>query len=134
MMKKALAGVNFTHLSPDAPGATKIFVTTSSSSVAGAPGTATTQPSGKAYEIYGDWANVKVHTFRRYLHQVTGMRPAAQLLFLDGKTELVDDLVTMEEAGTKAGSVIQVKLDERKSVAAMPSDGPVVVRPSLDDM
>ena len=80
----SLASVNFASISPDAPNATRITV------------------SGKdvAYDIFGDWSQVKVHTFKRYLHQVFGVEPRHQQLALDvpgaARVQMDDDLETVQ--------------------------------------
>eukprot|EP00742_Colponemidia_sp_Colp-10_P021697 GILJ01025491.1.p1 GENE.GILJ01025491.1~~GILJ01025491.1.p1 ORF type:complete len:335 (+),score=40.48 GILJ01025491.1:82-1086(+) len=76
----ALASVTFASISPDAPNATK--VTVSSQDV--------------AYDIFGDWTQVKVHTFKRYLHQVFGVEPKEQILSLGGKLPMDDDLEVVQ--------------------------------------
>jgi hypothetical protein len=91
----ALASVNFMHISQDAPNATRITVT------------ATT----KSFEIAGDWTQVKIHTLKRYLHQVFGVAPVAQRLVLDG-VELDDDLALVSACGVVEGSQVTLQFDD----------------------
>lgn len=71
----ALTSVTFSSISREAPNAYPIFV----------------GRKGKRYEISGDWAAVKVHTFKRYLHQVYLIPPAEQSLVVASTGVVLDD-------------------------------------------
>ncbi|CAC9478936.1 hypothetical_protein_-_conserved [Leishmania infantum] len=89
----ALASVNFSTISPEAPNAYRIYVS----------------HGNKSYEIFGDWASVKVHTFKRYLHQVYHIAPSAQVLSVvkTGKV-MDDDINTVKGFGIEEDSVVQL--------------------------
>ena len=101
--RKALSSVSFTHISPDAPNAQKIVVL---------HGT-------RAFEIAGDWTNVVLHTFKRYLYQVTGVRPAAQVLKL-GSQVLTDEVSSLAELGVQEGAQLVIDVDVAKTSAPQP--------------
>lgn len=84
---------SFAMLSPEAPNATKITVI----------------QGGNAYEVHGDWSRVRVHTFKRYLHQVCGIRPVDQQLLRDSVHELKDDLKYMADENIREGTQIVVR-------------------------
>lgn len=71
----ALTSVTFSNISPEAPNAFRIYVA----------------HQGKKYELFGDWENVKVHTFKRYLHQVCSIPPASQSLAAAKTSKIMDD-------------------------------------------
>ena len=101
--RKALSSVSFTHISPDAPNAQKIVVL----------------HGNRAFEIAGDWGNVMLHTFKRYLYQVTGVRPAAQVLKL-GTQVLTDEVSSLAELGVQEGTQLAIDVDVAKSSAPQP--------------
>lgn len=76
----ALTSVTFASISPDAPNATRVTVSN----------------QDVAYDIYGDWAQVKVHTFKRYLHQVFGVEPKEQSLSMGSTLPMDDDLENVQ--------------------------------------
>ncbi|CAJ1017808.1 Cytochrome b5-like Heme/Steroid binding domain containing protein, putative [Leishmania lindenbergi] len=89
----ALASVNFSAISPEAPNAYRIYVS----------------HGEKSYEIFGDWASVKVHTLKRYLHQVYHIAPTAQILsVLKTGNAMDDDISTVKAFGIEEDSVIQL--------------------------
>ncbi|GET87688.1 hypothetical protein, conserved [Leishmania tarentolae] len=89
----ALASVNFSTISPEAPNAYRIYVS----------------HGNKSYEIFGDWATVKVHTFKRYLHQVYHIDPSAQVLSVVKTGKIMDDDInTVKGFGIEADSVVQL--------------------------
>jgi len=88
----ALASVNFSHISPDAPNAIPVTVTA----------------KDKCYEIFGDWTQVKLHTFKRYLHQCFKVLPVNQKLFLEG-APMDDDLRSVSAYGVVSRSVIVLR-------------------------
>ncbi|KAG5482252.1 hypothetical protein CUR178_06112 [Leishmania enriettii] len=90
---QALTSVNFSNISPEAPNAYRIYVS----------------HGEKSYEIFGDWASVKVHTLKRYLHQVYHIAPSAQILSVlkTGKV-MDDDINTVKGFGIEADSVVQL--------------------------
>ncbi|KPI89081.1 hypothetical protein ABL78_1817 [Leptomonas seymouri] len=92
----ALASVNFSTISPEAPNAYRIYVS----------------HGDKSYEIFGDWASVKVHTFKRYLHQVYHIPPGSQILSVmrTGKV-MDDDINTVKCYGIEEDSVILLRSD-----------------------
>ena len=63
----ALSSVAYSSISADSPNAYRITV----------------KNGDTAYDIHGDWMNVKVHTFKRYLHQVFGVEAKYQTLALE---------------------------------------------------
>lgn len=91
--KASQSSTSFAMLSPDAPNATKITVI----------------QGGTAYEVHGDWSKVRVHTFKRYLHQVCGIRPVDQQLLRDSAHELKDDLKYMSDENVREGTQIVVR-------------------------
>lgn len=93
----ALTSVNFQHISADAPNATKLTVSS----------------KDKCYDIFGDWTLVKVHTFKRYLHQVFGVVPVQQRLFF-GEISMNDDLATVASCGvcSQPAAVITLRTDD----------------------
>jgi hypothetical protein len=93
VQRASASSTSFAMLSPEAPNATKITVI----------------QGGNAYEVHGDWSRVRVHTFKRYLHQVTGLRPVEQQLMRDSAVELRDDLRFMADEGVKEGTQIVVR-------------------------
>ena len=105
---RSLASVNFTNISPDAPGATKILVVYGS----------------KAYEIHGNWAAVKLHTLRRYLHQVVGVPPSSQKLTANSATTMDDDLLNVSDYGITEGSTVSVQMDDLSAVMLSTSGVP----------
>jgi hypothetical protein len=105
--RKALSSVSFTHISPDVPNAQKVVVLHGS----------------RAFEISGDWSNVMLHTFKRYLYQVTGVRPAAQLIKL-GAAALTDEASLLSDLGVTEGSQLVVDVDVTK--AATPTAAPLM--------
>lgn len=110
---QALASVNFSTISPEAPNAYRIYVS----------------HGDKSYEIFGDWASVKVHTFKRYLHQVYHIAPSAQILSVvkTGKV-MDDDINTVKCYGIEEDSVIQLRSNIEDVT------GPGRMRISLDDL
>jgi hypothetical protein len=103
--RNALASVSFLHISPDVPNAKKIVVV----------------HAAKAYEISGDWTQVRVHTFKRYLYQVTGVKAAAQVLTNDKSgAKLLDETLLMSEEGIDEGTQITVGVDEGRAAALPP--------------
>ncbi|CBZ25492.1 conserved hypothetical protein [Leishmania mexicana MHOM/GT/2001/U1103] len=89
----ALASVNFSTISPEAPNAYRIYVS----------------HGNKSYEIFGDWASVKVHTFKRYLHQVYRIAPSAQILSVVKTGRVMDDDInTVKGFGIEEDSVVQL--------------------------
>lgn len=72
---QALTSVTFSSISQEAPNAYRIYVA----------------HQGKKYELFGDWATVKVHTFKRYLHQVCSIPPASQSLVAAKTSQAMDD-------------------------------------------
>jgi hypothetical protein len=109
----ALASVNFDTIKPDAPNAYRIYVA----------------HGDKSYEIFGDWASVKVHTFKRYLHQVYHIPPGSQILSVmkTGKV-MDDDINTVKRYGIEEDSVIQLRSDIEDAPA------PGKFRIPLDDL
>lgn len=105
--RRALSSVSFTHISPDVANAQKIVVSHKS----------------KAYEISGDWSKVRVHTFKRYLYQVTAIRPADQVVTM-GQAKFDDETVTLSELGVAEGSQINVEFDASKTPVSA-NDAPV---------
>lgn len=94
---EALASVNFSSISPDAPNAYRIIV----------------KNEDQSYTIFGDWQSVRVHTFKRYLHQVCKIAPILQVLVLeDGDVLLDNDLEPVSHYGVTADSVIIMKRKE----------------------
>uniref|UniRef100_A0A146LZB6 Ubiquitin-like domain-containing protein n=1 Tax=Lygus hesperus TaxID=30085 RepID=A0A146LZB6_LYGHE len=92
----AISSVNFSSISPDAPNAYRIYVT----------------HGEKSYEIFGDWTNVRIHTFKRYLHQVYHIRPEAQVLILTATGKVIDDEISsVKECGIEVDCEVQLKLD-----------------------
>lgn len=93
---QALTSVNFSSISPEAPNAYRIYVSHGS----------------KMYEIFGDWNSVKVHTFKRYLHQVYHIAPHAQILVLMKTKKIMDDdISSVKSYGVEVDSVVQLQLD-----------------------
>eukprot|EP00796_Vickermania_ingenoplastis_P011114 gene11114-7740_t len=88
---QALTSVTFSSISQEAPNAYRIYVA----------------HQGKKYEIFGDWENVKVHTFKRYLHQVCSIPPASQSL-MAAKTSTImdDDISSVKSCGIDADALI----------------------------
>ncbi|KPA76281.1 hypothetical protein ABB37_08013 [Leptomonas pyrrhocoris] len=109
----ALASVNFNTISPEAPNAYRIYVS----------------HGDKSYEIFGDWASVKVHTFKRYLHQVYHIPPGSQILSVikTGKV-MDDDINTVKCYGIEEDSVIMLRSDIEDAPA------PGKLRIPLDDL
>lgn len=109
----ALASVNFSTISPEAPNAYRIYVS----------------HGDKSYEIFGDWASVKVHTFKRYLHQVYHIPPGSQVLSVmkTGKV-MDDDINTVKCYGIEEDSVIQL----RSNIEDAPAPGRLHI--PLDDL
>lgn len=108
--RQALASVNFTHISPQAPNAKKITVLYAS----------------VGYEIFGDWPQVRVHTFKRYLFQVTGVRPVEQRLSIEtgsGSTPLDDETMLMSEVGVDEGAQVTVHVEPAKGTEGADSVG-----------
>lgn len=93
---EALTSVNFNSISPDAPNAFCIIV----------------KNEDKSYVIHGDWLVVRVHTFKRYLHQVFKIPPTSQVLVLEEGAVLSDDIRCVGDYGVVAYSVIMVKRKE----------------------
>ncbi|KEG14808.1 hypothetical protein DQ04_00301180 [Trypanosoma grayi] len=94
---EALASVNFSSISPEAPNAYRIIVS----------------HGEKSYEIFGDWQNVRVHTFKRYLHQVYKIPPTSQVLVrAEGKVLLDDDIESVSRYGVQPDTVITLKRKE----------------------
>lgn len=94
MSTHALASVNFNTISPEAPNAYRIYVS----------------HGLKSYEIFGDWSSVKVHTFKRYLHQVYCIPPTAQQLAVlkTGKV-MSDDLSSVKSYDIDEDAVIELR-------------------------
>jgi hypothetical protein len=92
--KKALTSVTYSSISPDAPNATKITVVC----------------NDLAYEICGDWKNVKIHTLKRYLQQVLSIPPAAQRLILNFTQVIDDDLASAAEVGIEEQCTLAVQI------------------------
>lgn len=93
---QALTSVNFSTISSEAPNAYRIYVS----------------HGAKSYEIFGDWATVKIHTFKRYLHQVYHITPSSQVLvFMKTGKLMDDDISTVKSYGIEEDSVIQLKND-----------------------
>ncbi|KAG5508262.1 hypothetical protein JKF63_05518 [Porcisia hertigi] len=91
---QALASVNFSTISPEAPNAYRIYVS----------------HGDKSYEIFGDWASVKVHTFKRYLHQVYHIAPSAQILSVVKTGKVMDDDISVVKCfGIEEDSVVQLR-------------------------
>lgn len=96
MSAQALKSVNFSSISPEAPNAYRIYVC----------------HHDRSYEIFGDWASVKVHTFKRYLHQVYHVAPMSQVLIASKTGKVMDDDIScVKEYGIEEDSVILLKLD-----------------------
>ena len=93
------------YLSPSAPNATAIVVSFGDTAVT----------------VHGDWRNVRLHTLRRYLYQVFGVRPQCQELRLKCTTTstgtaaalasstkdgllLTDDMADLVALGVRGGS------------------------------
>lgn len=91
---QALTSVTFSSISSEAPNAYRIYIA----------------HKGKKYELFGDWENVKIHTFKRYLHQVCSILPASQLLIC-GKTSTAmdDDISSVKSYGIEVDSLILLK-------------------------
>ncbi|KAG5481588.1 hypothetical protein LSCM1_05612 [Leishmania martiniquensis] len=91
---QALASVNFSNISPEAPNAYRIYVS----------------HGEKSYEIFGDWASVKVHTLKRYLHQVYHIAPRAQILSVATTGKVMDDDINnVKSFGIEEDSVVQLQ-------------------------
>lgn len=71
----ALSSMPFRNISPDAPNAYRIFL----------------EHQNTKHELFGSWENVKVHTFKRYLHQLCSISPATQRLYNSTSDEVMDD-------------------------------------------
>nr|CCC90553.1 conserved hypothetical protein [Trypanosoma congolense IL3000] len=94
---EALISVSFSSISREAPNAYRIVVNHSS----------------KSYEIFGDWNNVRVHTFKRYLHQVYNVPPPSQVLMREESSVVLDDdLESVAHYGVKPDSVLILKRKE----------------------
>lgn len=70
-----LPSAPFSNISPDAPNAYRIFL----------------EHQNTKHELFGSWENVKVHTFKRYLHQLCSISPATQCLYNSASAEVMDD-------------------------------------------
>jgi hypothetical protein len=81
---------------------------------------------GTLYEVWGAWRQLKVHTFRRYLDQVTSIRPAQQVLRVaadpqlapDDLHEVTDDLNSLAEEGVREGSVVYINEEGDSDLAS----------------
>lgn len=99
LSSQALKSVTFVRISPDAPNAYRIYV----------------EHQKKKYEVFGDWENVKVHTFKRYLHQVCGIPPASQSLYDTIRAQVMDDdIKSVKKYGIVAESLIVLKSKEEE--------------------
>lgn len=106
---EALASVNFSSISPEAPNAYRIIVS----------------HGEQSYEIFGDWHAVRVHTFRRYLHQVFKIPPTSQALVrADGDVPLDDDLQSVAHYDVRVDTVIKLRRKEDVELARLPVDEP----------
>ncbi|KAG8341606.1 hypothetical protein ERJ75_000065600 [Trypanosoma vivax] len=95
---EALASVNFSSINKEAPNAFRIIVS----------------HAGKSYEIFGDWENVRVHTFKRYLHQVYKLPPSLQVLVRqESGVVLDDDIQFVGHYGILPDSVIVLKWKDK---------------------
>ncbi|CAD2221609.1 hypothetical protein AGDE_14636 [Angomonas deanei] len=90
---QALTSVNFTSISPDAPNAYLLYITF----------------GNRSCGVSGDWANVKVHTLKRYLNLVFHVAPAAQQLRVLKTDKIMDDeLSTVKSYGVEADNIIEL--------------------------
>ncbi|EKF28664.1 hypothetical protein MOQ_007581 [Trypanosoma cruzi marinkellei] len=104
---EALASVNFSSISPNALNAYRIVVT----------------HGDQSYEIFGDWQNVRVHTFKRYLHQVYKIPPTSQVLVrVDDGVPLEDELESVAHYGVKPDTMIALKRKEDDAPPRVPLD------------
>ncbi|RNE98517.1 hypothetical protein TraAM80_08714 [Trypanosoma rangeli] len=104
---EALVSVNFSSISPQANNAYRIIVS----------------HGDQSYEIFGDWQNVRVHTFKRYLHQVYKIPPTSQVLVrVDGGLLLDDDLEPVRRYGVMPGTVIALKRKGDEDTPRVPPD------------
>ncbi|RNF20053.1 uncharacterized protein Tco025E_03882 [Trypanosoma conorhini] len=104
---EALASVNFSSISPQAINAYRIVVS----------------HGDQSYEIFGDWQNVRVHTFKRYLHQVYKIPPSSQVLVrVDGAVPLDDELEPVSRYGVKPDTIITLKRKEDEGPPRVPLD------------
>ncbi|ESS66267.1 hypothetical protein TcG_03356 [Trypanosoma cruzi] len=104
---EALASVNFSSISPNALNAYRIIVT----------------HGDQSYEIFGDWQNVRVHTFKRYLHQVYKIPPTSQVLVrVDDGVPLEDELESVGHYGVKPDTIITLKRKEDDAAPRVPLD------------
>ncbi|AAZ11375.1 uncharacterized protein TEOVI_000011400 [Trypanosoma equiperdum] len=88
---EALTSVSFSSISREAANAYRIIVS----------------HRNKSYEIFGDWMNVRVHTFKRYLNQVYNVPPPSQVLVREeGNVPLDDDLESVGHYGIKQDGVV----------------------------
>lgn len=68
--------------------------------------------NGSEVLVWGNWSKVRIHTVRRYLHQVTGVPPLEQLLYLalgDQRILLDDDTAIASTLGIQKDSTIIVE-------------------------
>ncbi|ESL07876.1 hypothetical protein TRSC58_04431 [Trypanosoma rangeli SC58] len=104
---EALVSVNFSSISPQAKNAYRIIVS----------------HGDQSYEIFGDWQNVRVHTFKRYLHQVYKIPPTSQVLVrVDGAVLLDDDLEPVRRYGVMPDTVIALKRKGDEDPPRVPLD------------
>ncbi|ORC87713.1 uncharacterized protein TM35_000201220 [Trypanosoma theileri] len=94
---EALASVNFSSISPEASNAYRVIVS----------------HGDKSYEIFGDWQSVRVHTFKRYLHQVFKIPPASQVLVrVEGAVQLDNELQCVSQYDVRPDTVITLRRKE----------------------
>ncbi|CCW65703.1 unnamed protein product [Phytomonas sp. EM1] len=100
MSVHTLASVNFSQISMEAPNAYRIYIS----------------HGDKSHEIFGDWASVKVHTFKRYLHQVYHIPPSSQkLLSVKSGKVLDDEIVSVKSYDIGEDAVLQLVDTSRAS-------------------
>lgn len=119
MSRQALTSVNFSTISPEAPNAYRIYVS----------------HGEKSYEIFGDWASVKVHTFKRYLHQVYHIPPSSQVLSVlkSGKV-MDDDINTVKCYGIEEDAVILLRNSMEKDSEVLNDSGSIKGGIALKDL